>query len=53
MLLETVAEPGTVHLRREDEGYYDESEVVVDPYQLGKVRVLAGLSSVYEAHPEA
>jgi hypothetical protein len=53
VLLETVAEPGTVHLRREDEGYYDESEVVVDPYRLGKVRVLARLPSVHEAHPEA
>ena len=49
MLLETVAEPGTVHLRREDEGYYDESEVVVDPYRLGRVRVLARLPSVSEA----
>lgn len=41
VLLETQAEPGSVHLRREDEGYYDEAEVVIDPYRLGKVRVVA------------
>lgn len=41
VLLETRAEPGAVHLRREDEGYYDEAEIVVDPYRLGKVRVVA------------
>ena len=48
LLLETVVEPGTVHLKREDKGYYDESEVVVDPYRLGKIRVLARLPSARE-----
>lgn len=49
VLLETMAPPGSVHLRREDEGYYDESEVVVDPYRLGKVRIAARLPPANEA----
>jgi hypothetical protein len=48
VLLETMAQPGSVHLRREDEGYYDESEVVVDPYRLGRVRILARLPALAE-----
>jgi hypothetical protein len=46
VVLETVAAPGAVHLLREEEGYYDEGEVVVDPYRLGRVRVLARLPSM-------
>lgn len=45
VVLETLAAPGTIHLRREEEGYYDEGEIVVDPYRLGKVQVLTRLSS--------
>lgn len=48
VLLETRAEPGAVHLRREDEDYYDEAEVVVDPYRLGRVRVVARYDAVRE-----
>lgn len=44
VLLTTEVAPGAVHLRREPEDYYDEGEVVVDPYRLGKVQVLARLS---------
>lgn len=40
VILKTVAAPGTVHLRREPEDYYDEGEVVVDPYRLGRVEVV-------------
>ena len=44
VLLETLAPIGSVHLRREDEGYYDEGEVVVNPYALGRIEVVARLA---------
>jgi hypothetical protein len=37
IILKTVAPPEAVLLIREPEEYYDEGEVVVDPYRLGKV----------------
>jgi hypothetical protein len=40
VVLETVAPANAVLLMREDEGYYDEQEVVVDPFSLGEVRVI-------------
>ncbi|WP_267427801.1 hypothetical protein [Methylobacterium sp. GC_Met_2] len=43
VLLETLAPPSTVHLNREDEGYYGGGEVVVDPYKLAAVRVVERL----------
>lgn len=47
VLLETLAQSGSVHLRREDEGYYDENEIVIDPYRLGKVRVVAKFPPIH------
>ena len=44
VLLETLAPIGSVHLRREGKGYYDEGEVVVDPYALEDVEVVARLA---------
>ncbi|TXN73446.1 hypothetical protein [Methylobacterium sp. WL6] len=41
VLLETLAPIGSVHLRREHEGYYDEGEVVVNPYALERIEVVA------------
>jgi hypothetical protein len=41
IVLETVASPSAILLLREQEGFYDEGEVVVDPYRLGAV-TLAG-----------
>ena len=48
VVLETIAPPDAVHLQREEEGYYDEGEVVVDPYKLDAVRVVERLPS---SHP--
>jgi hypothetical protein len=42
IVLETTAPPDAIMLVREAEGYYDESEVVVDPFRLGAVRVAEG-----------
>jgi hypothetical protein len=39
VILETLAPPDAILLVRDDEGYYDEAEVVVDPFRLGKVTV--------------
>lgn len=39
IVLETVAPPEAVLLARKPEAYYDEFEVVVDPYKLGKATV--------------
>lgn len=39
VILETTAPAEAVHLRRENEYYYDEREVVVDPYRIGRVTV--------------
>ena len=50
VLLETLAPIGSVHLRREDEGYYDEGEVVVNPYALGRVEVVARLAEGSDRH---
>jgi hypothetical protein len=43
VLLRTVAPPEAVLLIREREDYYDEDEVVVDPYRLSKVALLEHL----------
>ena len=40
VLLETVATPEAVLLVRRPEDYYDEGEVVLDPFRLGRVRVV-------------
>jgi hypothetical protein len=39
VILEATVPPEAIHLRRENEGYYDEREVVVDPYKIGRVTV--------------
>jgi hypothetical protein len=36
-VLETVAPAAGILLVREEEGFFDEGEVVVDPYRLGAV----------------
>jgi hypothetical protein len=36
----TDAAPATILLTREDEGHYDEGEVVIDPFALRRVRTL-------------
>ena len=43
VLLEAMAPIGSVHLCREDEGYYDEREVVVNPYALEGIKVVKHL----------
>ena len=40
MILQTSAPCEAVLLIRKPEDYYDEGEVVVDPYRLGRVRVV-------------
>jgi len=45
IVLETTAPPEAVLLVREAEGYYDEGEVVVDPYKLGRAAVRERLPS--------
>jgi hypothetical protein len=44
VILQTVVSPDAVLLIREPEDYYDEGEVVVDPYRLGKVEVAERLA---------
>jgi hypothetical protein len=39
VILETVAPPEAILLVRKDEDYYDEAEVVVDPFRLRAVSV--------------
>lgn len=39
VILEATAPAEAIHLRRENENYYDEGEVVVDPYKIGRVIV--------------
>ena len=39
VLLETVATPEAILLVRKPEDYYDEGEVVLDPFRLGRVHV--------------
>jgi hypothetical protein len=39
IILETVAPADAILIVREAEDFYDEAEVVVDPYRLGKIRV--------------
>jgi hypothetical protein len=46
IVLETIAPPQAILLVREDEDYYDEGEVVVDPFRLGTVRVIERLSQI-------
>ncbi|ESY72790.1 hypothetical protein X743_14870 [Mesorhizobium sp. LNHC252B00] len=46
VLLETFAPARAVLLVREIEGYYDEGEVVVDPYQLGPVKLVERLPPI-------
>ncbi|WP_192384090.1 hypothetical protein [Mesorhizobium silamurunense] len=45
VLLETIAPAQAILLVREVEGYYDEGEVVVDPYGLGPVKLVERLPS--------
>jgi hypothetical protein len=45
VVLKTVASRNAVLLVRMDEEYYDEREVVVDPFALGQVRLLERLTS--------
>jgi hypothetical protein len=40
VILSTVAPPPAVLLIRKPEDFYDEGEVVVDPYRLAKVTVV-------------
>ena len=40
VLLETLAPPEAILLIRKPEDYYDEGEVVVDPFRLGKVKLV-------------
>jgi hypothetical protein len=44
IVLEALAPADAILLVREDEEYYDEGEVVVDPFRLGKVAVAERLS---------
>jgi hypothetical protein len=46
VLLQTEVLPAAVLLTREPEDYYDEGEVVVDPYLLGKVRLIETVSGI-------
>jgi len=46
VVLKTVAPPEAVLLIRQPEDYYDEGEVVVDPFRLGKVEVVERISVV-------
>ena len=41
LLLETFAPPEAILLMRETDDHYDESEVVVDPFRLGRITVVA------------
>jgi hypothetical protein len=43
IVLETVAPSDAILLVREDENYYDEGEVVVDPFKLSRIRILERL----------
>lgn len=43
VVLETTAPSEAILLVREDENYYDEGEVVVDPFKLSRVRVVERL----------
>jgi hypothetical protein len=45
VVLETMAPPRSILLVRYDEGYYDEKEVVVDPFLLERVHVHSRLKS--------
>ena len=40
MVLTTVAPSAAILLRREPEGYYDEGEIVVDPFRLGTIKAI-------------
>ena len=42
IVLTTVAPPEAILLQREEEGYYDEGEVVVDPFRLGAIDIDRG-----------
>jgi hypothetical protein len=44
VVLRTIAPPSAILLVREDKEYYDEGEVVVDPYKLGSVELVQRLS---------
>jgi hypothetical protein len=45
VILRTTAPAEAILLIRQDENYYDEGEVVVDPFALGKVEVVTRLSA--------
>jgi hypothetical protein len=40
VILQTLAPPEAILLIRKPEDYYDEGEVVVDPFRLGKIKVV-------------
>jgi hypothetical protein len=45
VVLETLAPPDAILLVREDEDYFDEREIVIDPFRLNKVMVIERLLS--------
>ena len=46
VVLETVAPPNAILLVREQDGYYDEGEVVVDPFKLSRIKVFERLPAL-------
>jgi hypothetical protein len=46
LVLQTIAEADAILLVRQPEDYYDEAEVVVDPYRLSKIKVIERLRAV-------
>ena len=44
VILKTIAPPEAMLLIRQPEDYYDEGEVVVDPFRLGKIRLVERLA---------
>jgi hypothetical protein len=53
VILQTVAPPESVLLIRKPEDYYDEGEVIVDPYKIGKVEVVERLGPVNKVELES
>jgi hypothetical protein len=43
VILQTLAPPEAILLIRPPEDYYDEEEVIVDPFRLGKIKVIERL----------
>jgi hypothetical protein len=49
VVLRTVAPAAAILLIREPENYYDESEVIVDPYRLSKIEVIERLPAAADS----